>query len=491
VTNGELIFVTGLTGYVGGCLVPRLLEKGYRVRGLARDPGRISGRSWFPHIEVVQGDLLSADSLSQAMQEVSAAYYLVHNMANGRDYIHHEIDSARNFIEAACQAGVEQIVYLGGLADPAQEIGRHLRSRLQTGEILRQDCVPVTEFQASLVIGSGSISFEMIRYLTEQFPLLFGPRWIHNRTQPVAIQDVLDYLLAALENPASRGKIYQIGGQDSLTYAETMAVYARLRGLKRRSIVLPGLSVKWMAGMAGLLTPVPAVIAAPLLDGMRSDSVVRNEAARRDFPLIQPLRYESAVRQALEHLSPAFMETGWENAASWFRIKREGFFIEGRRIQLDSSPGEVYRVVTGLGGRSGWLYLNGLWKLRGFLDRLAGGAGLRGRRSQDGLVEGDVIDFYRVEALEPDRMVRLRAELKAPGLGWMEWRVQPVSEGGVWLSQLAYFAPKGTLGFLYWYGLLPVHRLVFTGLLKAIARRAGQDQVPDRKDFRSPGRRTR
>ena len=490
-TSGKLIFVTGLTGYVGGCLVPRLLEKGYRVRGLARNPESISGRSWYHQVDVVQGDLLSANSLNQAMQGVSAAYYLVHNMANGRDYIHHEIDAAHNFVEAACTAGVEQIVYLGGLADPTQEIGRHLRSRLQTGEILRQECIPVTEFQASLVIGSGSISFEMIRYLTEQFPLLIGPRWVNNLTQPVAIQNVLDYLLAALEEPACRGKIYQIGGKDSLTYAETMAVYARLRGLKRRSIVLPGLPVKLMAGMAGLLTPVPAVIAAPLMDGMRSESVVRDEAAKRDFPHIQPVRYEEAVRQALEHLSPTFLATRWENAASSFRIKREGFFIEGRRLQLDSPPAEVYRVVTGLGGRGGWLYLNGLWKLRGLLDRLAGGPGLRGRSSENELVEGDMVDFYRVEALEQDHLVRLRAELKAPGLGWMEWRVQPGPEGGASLSQLAYFAPRGMKGFLYWYALLPLHRLVFGGLLKGIARRVGENQDPGRKEFHSPGRRTR
>ena len=472
-TDGKLIFVTGLTGYVGGCLAPRLLEKGYRVRGLARNPQRISGRSWYPHVEVVQGDLLSAGGLGQAMQGVSAAYYLVHNMANGWDYIHHEVDAARHFLEAACAAGVEQIIYLGGLADPSQKISRHLRSRLQTGEILRQECVPVTEFQASLVIGSGSISFEMIRYLTEQLPLLVGPRWVHNHTQPVGIQNVLDYLLAALENPGCRGKIYQIGGQDCLTYGEAMAVYARLRGLKRCSLVLPGLPVKVMAGIAGLLTPVPAIIAAPLLDGMRSDSVVRDQAAKQDFPHIQPLSYENAVAQALERLSPVSMETGWENAPSSFKIKREGFFIEGRKIQLDSPPEEVYRVLTRLGGRGGWLYLNGLWKLRGLLDRLVGGPGLRGRRSQDELVEGDVVDFYRVETLDPERMVRLRAELKAPGLGWMEWRVQALPEGGACLSQIAYFAPKGTPGFLYWYLLLPLHRLVFTGMLKAIVHRTG------------------
>jgi uncharacterized protein YbjT (DUF2867 family) len=468
-----LIFVTGLTGYVGGSLVPRLLENGYRVRGLARAPGRLLGRSWFPYIEVVQGDLLTPNLLNHAMQGVSAAFYLVHNMANGQDYIRHEIDSARNFAGAAGAAGVEQIIYLGGLADPGRDIGRHLRSRLQTGDILRQGRVPVTEFRSSLIIGSGSISFEMIRYLTEQFPVLFGPRWMYNCTQPIAIQNVLDYLLAALENQSSRGKIYQIGGSDNLSYAEAMVGYARLRGLKRRSIVLPGLSVNFLAKMVGIFTPVPASIAGPLLEGMRGDSVVYDQSVRRDFPLIEPLGYAGAVSQALEHLTPGWIESGWENGISSFRIKRQGFFIEGRRTNLNSPPAAVFAVITGLGGRRGWLYLNGLWKLRGFFDRLVGGPGLRGRRSEHELVEGDVVDFYRVEAFEAGRMVRLKAELNAPGLGWMEWRTQPMSEGGTCLSQVAYFAPRGTAGFLYWYLLLPVHRHVFKGLLKAITDRAG------------------
>jgi hypothetical protein len=330
----------------------------------------------------------------------------------------------------------------------------------------------VTEFRASLIIGSGSISFEMIRYLTEQFPIFFGPRWMANRTQPIAIQNVLDYLVAALECPASRGKIYEIGGKDLLTYAETIRIYARLRGLKRRIITLPGLPVDLLAQIVGKLTPVPARIAGPLLGGMRTDSVVWDGSAARDFPFIQPIGYESSVGLALEHLSPGCLESGWEKGATSFRIKQEGFFIEGQQIRLAVGPEAAYRAVLGLGGRRGWLYLNGLWRLRGLFDRLVGGPGLRGRRLDELLVEGDVVDFYRVEALEQDRLVRLRAELKAPGLGWMEWRIQPLPEGAAWLSQIAYYAPRGAPGFLYWYLLLPFHRLVFTGLLKAIARRA-------------------
>jgi uncharacterized protein YbjT (DUF2867 family) len=472
-TSDPLILVTGVTGYIGGNLVPRLLEKGYRVRMLVRDPRRLFGRSWLGQVELVQGDILSPVVLDRAMQGVYAAYYFVHNMSSGRNYHIREIDSARNFASAACSHGLEHIIYLGGLADPDKDIGLHLRSRIQTGDVLRQGSVPVTEFRASLIIGSGSISFEMIRYLTEQFPIVIGPRWMANRTQPIAIQNVLDYLVAALENPACRGKIYEIGGKDILTYSGTILTYARLRGLKRRMITIPGLPVGLMSRVIGKLTPVPARIAGPLLGGMRSDSVVRDKSANQDFPLIRPTGYETSVALALGRLSPDCLESGWEKDASSFRIKQEGFFIEGLQVRLPVRPEAAYRAVTGLGGRRGWLYLNGLWKLRGFFDRLVGGPGLRGRRTNDDLIEGDLLDFYRVEALERDCLVRLRAEVKAPGLGWMEWRVQPQPDGAVLLTQIAYFAPKGAAGFLYWYLLLPVHRLVFAGLLKALARRAG------------------
>jgi uncharacterized protein YbjT (DUF2867 family) len=476
VKSGRLILVTGVTGYVGGSLVPRLLEKGYRVRMLVRDPKRLAGRVWLPQVELVHGDIFSRSTLDQAMQGVSAAYYFIHAMISGKNYYEKEIESARNFAAVAEGSGVEHIIYLGGLADPEKEIGLHLRSRIQTGDALRQGRVPVTEFRASLIIGSGSISFELIRYLTEQFPVLIGLPWMHNRTQPIAIQNVLDYLVAALEHPDAGGKIYEIGGKDVLTYAGTIYVYARLRGLKRRIVILPGFSVNLMAQIAGKVTPVPARIAGPLLGGMRTDSVVHDDAASRDFPHILPMDYAASVRLALESLSPASFETDWENGASSFRIKQEGFFIEGQHRHIDAQPELVYRIITGLGGWQGWLYLDWLWKLRGLMDRLVGGAGLRGRTSFDEIAEGDILDYYRVEALETNRLVRLRAELKAPGLGWMEWRIHPQSSGDVLLTQIAFFAPKGAFGFLYWNLLQPFHHLVFSGLIRVIARRAVENR---------------
>jgi len=362
------------------------------------------------------------------------------------------------------------------LADPQAEISLHMRSRIQTGEALRQGKVPVTEFRAGVIIGPGSISFEMIRFLTELFPILIGPRWLHRCAQPVAIQNVLDYLLAALETPACRGQTYEIGGADVMTYAETMLVYARLRGLRRSLLALPGIPVWLMAFLVDKLTPVPASIASPLINGMRADSVVRDDGARRVFPHVRLLDYAEAVSSALSRLFPAQVEPVWDGRTNQVKIiKHEGFFIEKRQVSLEVPPAAVYHAFTTLGGKNGWLFMDWLWRLRGLLDRLSGGPGMRGRRDEERLDEGDSIDFYRVEASTPDRMLRLQAELRAPGAGWMEWTVQPQPGGGSLLSQTAFFTPRGTPGFLYWYLLYPFHRLVFSGLFLRIVRRAGEE----------------
>jgi uncharacterized protein YbjT (DUF2867 family) len=472
VSPNELILVTGASGYLGGQLIPLLLEQGYRVRCLVRDATSLHSRPWFSQVEIRQCDLIHCKTLPKEMEGASKAYYLIHSMSQGKHY--HELDlaAAANFAAAASAAGVEHIIYLGGLADPNADIGLHMRSRIQTGNTLRQGSVPVTEFRASLIIGPGSISFEMIRYLTEQIPFLVGPRWLHNQSQPIATQNVLEYLLAALETPSCKGKVFEIGGPQILAYAEAIQEYARLRGLKRRLVTLPVIPIWLMAYFVGKLTPVPGRIAAPLIDGMRSDSVARDDAARQIFPAIQPIDYQAAVTCALSQLSPAKIEPVWRNGAAPGIIKHAGFLIDFQQVRVKATPQAVYHAFIHMGGKWGWLYLNGLWKLRGWLDQLLGGPGLRGRPDEEDLSVGQVNDFYCVEALEPGRMLRLRSELKAPGEGWMEWEVNAQPEGDALLSQIAFFAPKGAGGFLYWYGLYPVHRFIFMGLVKQLARKA-------------------
>ena len=471
-----LVLVTGATGYIGRHLIPYLLAQGVCLRCLARDPLRLE-YTWMSQVEMVTGDIMDPETLTRALEGVSTAYYLIHSMASGRDYVERDLAAARSFASAASRAGVEKIIYLGGLADPNTQIGQHMLSRIQTGQALRQGSVPVIEFRASVIIGPGSISFEMIRYLTEQFPVLVGPRWLTNRAQPVAIQNVLDYLLAALTSPASESKIYEIGGPDMMTYAETMLVYARLRGLKRKLLIFPVLPLGLMAFFVDKLTPVPSSIARPLIDSMRAESIVHNTAARQDFPQIRLLDYQASVTAALDKLSPEHIEPAlYGGAQSVIIIKDEGFFIDHSCTSLDLKPEFIYQAVSGLGGKRGWLYLNWLWQLRGLLDRWLGGPGMRGRQDENALQVGAIVDFYRVETLEPGRMLRLQADLKAPGAGWMEWRLRPRPEGDVQLLQTAFFAPKGITGFLYWYLLYPVHRLIYAGLLKAIARRAQEIQ---------------
>ena len=472
--GAQLVLVAGATGYVGRHLIPALLSGGCRVRCLARDPARLEGQSWFSQVEVVRGDVAERGSLDPALEGVSTAYYLVHNMTSGRSYAARDLLAAGNFASAASQAGVAHIVYLGGLADPQASIGQHLASRIQTGEVLRQGSVPVTEFRASIVIGPGATAFELIRYLTEQLPLLPGPHWVSNHVQPIAIQNVVDYLLAALPSPANQhSPVYEIGGPDVMTFAETMLTYARLRGLKRRMLVLPTLPLRLMAYFAARLTPVPESMACPLIDGMRGDSVVQDDAARRDFPHIRLIPYPVAVTAALGQLTPDQLDpAALASSASSRTLKQAGFLIDRRQLSLDLPAEAVWRAVARLGGKRGWLYLDGLWRLRSLLDRLLGGPGMRGRPDGEVLHLGSLVDFYTVDALEPGRYLRLRADLKAPGLGWMEWRVTPRPEGGTTLVQTAYFAPKGLPGFAYWYLLGPVHRMVFGGLIRRLARKA-------------------
>ena len=466
----KLVLVTGSTGYIASRLIPQLLERGYRVRCLVRQPLRLKTRAWFPSVEVVLGNVMDPSTLAPAMAGVHTAYYLVHNMSSGQGYPHLELNSAQNFVSAAEQAGLEHIIYLGGLADPEEKISYHMRSRIETGETLRRGKLLVTEFRAGVIVGPGSISFEMIRFMTESMPVIFGPVWLRNLTQPVAVQNVIDYLLAALEYKGARNQVFEIGGPDRMSYAELMLTYGRLRGLHRKLITLKSIPLWFMAMGVAWITPVPAAIARPLVDGMRSDSLVRDDAARRTFPQICLIGYEDGVNMALSQLRPDSLEPAWTDCDRPVKVmKHEGFFIDHRCEEVASSPEKVFQVVTALGGKNGWLYAHWLWRLRGWLDRLFGGPGMRGRKSN--LKVGDLVDFYRVEALKEGRLLCLHSELKAPGEGWMEWRVE--TDGGTTtLSQTGFFAPRGLPGFLYWYLLGPFHKLVFRGLIKAIARKS-------------------
>ncbi len=477
----RLILVTGCTGYIGGRLVPRLLEAGYRVRCLVRDRTRLQGRAWFDRVEVAVGDVLQPGTLSPALQGVRAAYYLVHSMGEGTGFHQRDLDAARNFGAAARAAGVERLIYLGGLAESAAGLSEHLRSRLQTGDALRSAGVPVTEFRAGVIVGSGSLSFEMIRYLTERVPVMICPRWVYTRTQPIGIGKVLDYLTAALVVPESAGRVVEIGGSKVVTYGDMMTIYANVRGLKRWMLPVPVLTPRLSSYWVNIVTPIPAVIARPLIEGLRNESVVHDPIARTLFPGITPVSYRTSVERALDRLQASDVETAWSDALSTSQgsvppvqlTTHEGMIIERRQRVAEASAAELYRVFTGLGGRRGWFYMNWAWEIRGWMDRLMGGVGLRrGRRDADELRVGDALDFWRVEAVEPGSLLRLRAEMKVPGKAWLQFQVTPRDDGASLLQQTAYFAPKGLFGWLYWYGIYPFHALIFSGLIDQVARRA-------------------
>ena len=463
----KLILVTGANGYIASRLIPRLLEQGYRVRAMARRPKQLAARSWANRIELVRGDITIPSSLELALDGVHTAYYLVHNMTIGRGYTQIEINGAHNFALAAERAGVKQIIYLGGLADPNDKhLPSHLRSRMETGEMLRRGKVPVTEFRAGVIAGSGSISFEMIRFMTEALPAMIGPAWLNNKTQPIATENVIDYLMAALENLDKQNHVFEIGGNEITTYGDLMLRYARVRGLKRKLIMVPGIPRWFMATGVGMITPVPYPIAYALIGGLASDSIVQHDEARRIFPNIKLIDFEEASANALKNLNPSSIERVWEGLdRDAIHLKHEGFFIDYRRVEISASPESIYQVLTSLGGGHSWLYANWLWQLRGWMDRLFDGPGLRGR--SDALEENNIIDYYRVETMESNRLLRLYSELRAPGEGWMEWYIEAVENRSL-LTQTAFFAPRGLLGFLYWYLLDLLRRLVFRSLLKAI-----------------------
>jgi uncharacterized protein YbjT (DUF2867 family) len=415
------------------------------------------------------------------MQDVSAAYYLVHSMSGGPGFHQRDLDAAHNFSAAARSAGVGRVIFLGGLAEAASDLSEHLRSRLQTGESLRTAGIPVTEFRAGVIVGSGSISFEMIRYLTERVPTMICPRWVYTPTQPIGIREVLEYLSSALTVPQSSGRIIEIGGSEVISYGDMMMIYAEVRGLKRWMMPVPVLTPRLSSYWVNLVTPIPAAIARPLIDGLRNESTVHDPIARQLFPHIQPVDYRTSVERALSELQPGNSEFIWSNALVTSQgdvhpvkvTTHEGMILEHRQRLVLASTQAVYQVFTGLGGKRGWLGLDWAWKIRGFLDRMIGGVGFRrGRRDPDELQVGDAFDFWRVEAVEPERLLRLQAEMKVPGKTWLQWQVTPLEDKYALLSQTTFFAPKGLVGWLYWVALYPLHALIFRKLIGQIATRA-------------------
>ncbi len=477
-----IVLVTGATGYVGGRLVPRLLASGRHVRVLVRDPRRLQGRDWLGLVEVAAVDLVRPEGLDEALRGVDVAYYLVHSMARGAGYGARDLAAARSFAAAAAAAGVRRIIYLGGLGDPRRDLSQHLRSRLETGEALRSAGVPVTEFRAAIVVGSGSISFEMIRYLTERLPVMICPRWVYTRVQPIGIDDLLRYLAAALDTPASAGRVVEIGGADVLTYGAMMLGYARARGLRRRlqpvPVLTPALSSYWVH----LVTPIPSTMARPLIEGLRSETIVRDMSARELFPEIHPVDYQAAVRAALSAVRTGEVESSWcdglctsERGPVTTLSSREGMLVERRQRLVPAAPATVFAVCVRLGGRGAATATpTGRGGCAALLDRLVGGVGLqRGRRTAATLRVGDALDFWRVEAVDPGRLLRLRAEMKLPGEAWLQFETLPDARGTL-LVQTAFFAPKGLAGLAYWYLLAPVHKAIFSGMIAALAAEAGR-----------------
>lgn len=464
------ILVTGATGYIGGRLTPRLVDAGHDVRVMVRDPSRVAARPWADRVEVVVGDVEDPESLAAAVDGVDAAYYLIHLMDSGHDFAARDRKAAQDFVEAA--HGIKRVIYLGGLLPDADDVSPHLASRAEVGQILRQD-LPTVEFRAGPVIGSGSASFEMVRYLTERLPAMIAPRWILNEVQPIAVRDILNYLISALET--GEPGIYNVG-TDPLTFKGMMQEFAQVRGLRRLIVPVPVLAPRIAALWVGLVTPIPNRLAVPLIEGVVHPVVADTSKSRRVYPNIEPMPYPEAVARALSMIEADAVTTRWSGALGSMpehELTTEmGLVRETRSTWTEASPEAVFKVLSSIGGDRGWLFWDWAWSLRGLLDRLIGGPGLRrGRRHPTELIPGDAVDFWRVESVDPPHLLRFRAEMKLPGKAWLQWETFP-ENGGTRFVQTALFAPVGLTGTLYWNSLYPIHKIMFSGMVNSIARAA-------------------
>jgi uncharacterized protein YbjT (DUF2867 family) len=466
--SGQRVLVTAATGYIGGRLVPALLEAGHSVRVMVRNRERVADRSWAGRVEVVLGDVTVPATLRGVADGMDAAYYLVHSMGAGGDFAELDRRGAESFADAV--AGIGKVIYLGGVLPPGAS--EHLSSRAEVGEILRSR-LPTTELRAGPIIGSGSASFEMVRYLTERLPVMVTPRWVENAVQPIGVADALRYLVAALDRPPLG--VVEIGA-DRLTFRRMMEEYAEVRGLHRRIFPVPVLAPKLAALWVGLVTPIPNRLAVPLVKGLVTPCVADTRRALEHFPEIHPIPYRDAVAAAVRKVDQGEVATRWSGALGSepgrTMEEQEGLVREVRRILVRAPADAVFRVVSSLGGRRGWPAWSAAWRIRGALDRLVGGPGLRrGRRHPTELLMGEAVDFWRVDRIEAGRLLRLRAEMRLPGAAWLQWEIEPDGEQSR-LVQTALFAPTGLFGTAYWYGLYPLHGMIFSAMARAIAREA-------------------
>jgi uncharacterized protein YbjT (DUF2867 family) len=482
------ILVTGATGYIGARLVPRLLNQGYKVRAVSRSLQKLQGCSWSQHpdVELMAADVLDPSSLARACADCDVAYYLVHSMnSQQRDFSEADRRAASNMVQGAEQAGLKRIIYLGGLGELEPDLSKHLRSRAEVAEILRGGTVPVTVLRAAMIIGSGSASFEILRYLVEHLPFMITPRWVRTPSQPIAVRNVLEYLIACLKEEETVGQVYDIGGPQIISYQELMDTYAEEAGLNKRLVVpvpffTPRLSSYWIH----LITPVPSYLARPLAEGLKNPAVCHEDRIRRIIPQ-DLLDCRAAIRLALTCLQHQEVESHWTDAgkippAEWCSsddpVWAGGTIYTDRRTRtVEASASEIWQRLVRLGGRTGWYYGDWLWRLRGFLDRILGGVGLnRGRRHESDLRVGDALDFWRVVAIEPGRKLVLIAEMKLPGKAMLEFTIEELQSGCVRVQQTAKFLPSGLLGLFYWFAVTPLHNFVFNGMLDGIVNTGKQ-----------------
>jgi uncharacterized protein YbjT (DUF2867 family) len=496
--NSPLVLVTGVTGYIGGRLVPELLAAGYRVRAVARNPRRLQDREWYDDIEVVEADAVDKEQLAAAMEGVDVGYYLIHSLGTGERFESRDRRMALSFGSAAREARVGRIIYLGGLYPEGEELSPHLDSRREVGEILLASGVPTTVLRAAVILGSGSASFEMLRYLADRLPVMVAPRWLETRIQPIAVRDVLRYLVSSASMPAEVNRGFDIGGPDVLTYRDMLQRYAAVAGLApRRIVTLPLLTPSLSSLWVGLVTPVPSSIARPLVDSLIHEVVCKEHDIEQYVADPEPglTGFDRAVELALKRVQDLDVSTTWASASTagapsdplpgdpdW---SGGSLYVDERESVVDTSAEQLWSVIEGIGGRNGWYSWRLGWWARGVLDRIFGGPGLRrGRRSPNDLSVGDPLDWWRVEEIEDVHLLRLRAEMRLPGLAWLELIVDKNDAGGTVFRQRALFHPQGLPGQLYWWAIKPFHGLVFGGMQRNIATAAEASGPPQWKPSR-------